>query len=115
MTHLTVSGSPFPVKSRKTVVDAASARMETQAALPSPTGQRGAGGGWPPLLQGPPAACALTSPSVSSQVSSEAEAWSSCCGAMGLVAPWERWDAGLIPGPAQQVKNLVLPQLQLTW
>lgn len=31
-------------------------------------------------------------------VSSETNAWSSCWGAMGLVAPLQRWDAGLIPG-----------------
>ena len=30
---------------------------------------------------------------------------------MGSAASWERWDAGSIPGPAQQVKDLVLPQL----
>ena len=38
---------------------------------------------------------------------------SSRCGAMGSAASWEHWDAGLIPSPAQQVKDLVLLQLWL--
>ena len=37
----------------------------------------------------------------------------SCCGATGSVASWEPWDAGSIPGQAQQVKDLALLQLQL--
>ena len=32
--------------------------------------------------------------------------WSFCCGAVGLVASWERWNAGSIPGLAQWVKDL---------
>ena len=32
---------------------------------------------------------------------------------MGWVWSWERWDAGLIPSPAQWVKDLVLLQLGL--
>ena len=35
-------------------------------------------------------------------------------GARELAASWEHWDAGLILDPAQWVKDLVLPQLQLT-
>ena len=38
---------------------------------------------------------------------------SSHCGAMGLAASWEPWDADLIPGPAQWVKVPVLLQLWL--
>ena len=38
---------------------------------------------------------------------------SSCCGAMGLVASWECWDAGLIPGLTQRVKDPALPLLRL--
>ena len=38
--------------------------------------------------------------------------WSSCFGPVGSVASLERWDTGLIPSPAQWVKDLVLPQLQ---
>ena len=34
-------------------------------------------------------------------------------GTMGLAASWEHLDTGLIPGPAQWVKDLTLPQLQL--
>ena len=33
---------------------------------------------------------------------------SSRCGAMGSVASWERWEAGLIPGPSQWIKGLAL-------
>ena len=33
------------------------------------------------------------------------------CGATGLVVYWDCWVAGLIPGPAQQVKDPALPQL----
>ena len=33
--------------------------------------------------------------------------WSSYCVAMGSAASWERWDAGLIPGGAQWVKDPV--------
>ena len=33
---------------------------------------------------------------------------SSHCGAMGLVASWEHWDIGSIPGLAQWIKNLAL-------
>ena len=29
------------------------------------------------------------------------------------VVSWEHWDSGSIPSPAQQVKDLVLPQLWL--
>ena len=36
-------------------------------------------------------------------------AWSSCCGAVGLAVSLECWDTGLIPNPAQWVKDLVLP------
>ena len=32
---------------------------------------------------------------------------------MGSVVSWECWDTGLIPGPAQQIKGLALPQLQV--
>ena len=32
---------------------------------------------------------------------------------MGSGAPWEHWDKGLIPDPAQWVKNPVKPQLSL--
>ena len=35
------------------------------------------------------------------------------CSPMGSVVPWERWDTGLIPAPAQWVVDLALPQLQL--
>ena len=38
---------------------------------------------------------------------------SSCCGVMGLAVSWEHWDMGSIPSPAQQVKDLALPQLWL--
>ena len=34
---------------------------------------------------------------------------SSHYGTTESVASWERWDAGLIPGPAQQLEDLVLP------
>ena len=37
--------------------------------------------------------------------------WSSCCGAMGSAASWERWKAGSIPGLAQWVGDLALLQL----
>ena len=32
-----------------------------------------------------------------------------------ICVPWECWDAGLIPGPAQWVKDPVLGQLWLGW
>ena len=35
------------------------------------------------------------------------------CGTMRSVASWGHWDAGLIPGPVQWVKNLPLLQLWL--
>ena len=35
---------------------------------------------------------------------------SSCCGTTGLAASLEHWDAGLIPGLAQQVKDPALLQ-----
>ena len=38
---------------------------------------------------------------------------SSCCGTMGLAAPWECWNAGSILGLAQWAKDLGLPQLWL--
>ena len=31
---------------------------------------------------------------------------------MGLAASWQHWDEGLTPGPAQWIKDPVLPQLQ---
>ena len=37
----------------------------------------------------------------------------SSCAAMGSVVSLEFWDLGLIPGLAQWVKDLVLPQLDL--
>ena len=37
--------------------------------------------------------------------------WSSCCGATGLAASLEQWDSGSVPGPAQCVKDPLLPQL----
>ena len=37
--------------------------------------------------------------------------WSSQCGATGSVSSLEHWDASLIPGPAQCVKDLALLQL----
>ena len=37
----------------------------------------------------------------------------SLCGTMGSVASWEPWDAGLIPSPAQWVKDPGLSQLWL--
>lgn len=39
-------------------------------------------------------------------------AQSSRCGAAGSVASLEHQDTGLIPSPAQQIKDLALPQLQ---
>ena len=33
---------------------------------------------------------------------------------MGLAASWEHWEVGLVPGPAQWVKDLALPQLWLS-
>ena len=50
---------------------------------------------------------------VNTYVLKEERSWNSPCGTKGLVASWEHWDAGLIPGPAQCVKDPVLPQLQL--
>ena len=38
---------------------------------------------------------------------------SSHCGTTGLLASWEPWDSGPIPGTAQWVEDLALPQLQL--
>ena len=37
---------------------------------------------------------------------------SSCCGAMGLAASWERWDKGSIPSLAQWIEDPVLLQLR---
>ena len=37
---------------------------------------------------------------------------SSRCGTMGLTVSRVCWDGGLIPSPAQWVKDLALPQLQ---
>ena len=39
---------------------------------------------------------------------------SSCCGPKGLASSWEHWDMCLIPGLAQWVKYLALPQLWLS-
>ena len=36
------------------------------------------------------------------------------CGTMGSAASWEHWNTGLIPGPAQWVKDLTLLQLWLS-
>ena len=38
---------------------------------------------------------------------------SSRCGTTGLAASWECWDGALIPGQAQWVKDLALPQMHL--
>ena len=38
---------------------------------------------------------------------------SSLCGSLGSEVSWEQWDTGSIPGPAQWVKDLVLPRRQL--
>ena len=35
------------------------------------------------------------------------------CDIMGSAASWEHWNEGLIPGPAQWVRDLALPQLWL--
>ena len=40
--------------------------------------------------------------------------WSSHCGTAGSVAFGEHWNAGLIPGPVQCVKDPVLPHLWLS-
>ena len=37
--------------------------------------------------------------------------WNSCYDTMGSGVSWEQWTAGLIPGLAQWVKDLALPQL----
>ena len=41
------------------------------------------------------------------------QAWSSRCGATAFALSRECWHLGLIPGPAQWVKDLALPQLWL--
>lgn len=42
------------------------------------------------------------------------ERWrSSRCGARGVAASWEPWDARSVPGLTQQVKDPALPQLWL--
>ena len=38
---------------------------------------------------------------------------SSCCGTIGSMASWERWDEGSISGPAQRLTDLALLQLWL--
>ena len=44
-------------------------------------------------------------PEFLSQLSNFKDSWSFCCGAMGSVASWKHCYAGLIPGPAQWVKD----------
>ena len=38
---------------------------------------------------------------------------SSRCSETGLVVSWGRWDKGSIPGPAQRIRDPILPQLWL--
>ena len=55
----------------------------------------------------------LTSSLFWSSVFSKCYSWSPHCGATASAGSQEHWDTVLIPGPAQWVKDLALPQLWL--
>ena len=63
------------------------------------------------ILKHSPLFCKCTSDCLCFPLKSE-RLWSSCCGAAGLAASLESWDAGCILCPAQRVKDPVLLQLQ---